>query len=457
MSNDGKHFHSDSKQHVLNGVYDKNNRHLRVSLFQDPPFRPSDIVANVGPLEIALDSFPLPLDPYPIAVLYAVDNDINDSFEYSIVNNPSGIFKLVKNPGQGTNNILCVTSEIEEKNLSPGDQLTVTVRACDSFGLCYNKTFVVDIVATASALGPNDMQLSSTSIRDLAPSGSLVGALSASGGTAPYNFSIIEDVDSKFQIIGSDLLLNDTVDRRNKIRHDVTIRVTDFNGTIYDKRYTISAVVSSQPQDTGLINILLSDNQIETGSVAGDLVGILTTAGGVSPYTYTIINDPDNKFQIQNGDQLRLLNSVDYVLATFHTVTVKVVDSNASEYTKTFIIEVLDPNAAGTGGVIYNIYNEVTGVVVDVETLVTTYTVPVGKGFNLKSAMCSAENVAKFIAKINNNTVQVKRATWNSFNPEFDFVEQLLVEGDKVEIFVENNGDTTATFDATIIGGEYNA
>lgn len=457
MSKDGQYFHSDSQQHVLNGVYDKNNRYLRVAFFDDPPFRPSDIVTNIGPLEIALDELPYPTDPYPLAVLYAVDNDINDSFTYELVNNPSGIFKLIKNPYSGVHNILTVTSTINDKQLQAGDTLYLKVRVCDSFGLCYEKELSIDIVATASTPTPNGISLSSVTVRDLSITGALVGNLTATGGTAPYNFSILEDIDNKFQIIGDDLLLSSQIDRRIKIRHNVTIRVTDLNGGVYDKRYTISAVKATQPQDTGLINILLSDNQVDTGSTTGELVGILTTAGGVPPYTYTIISDPDNKFQIQNGDQLRLLNSVDYTVATFHTVTVKVVDINANEYTRTFIIEVLDPNDVGTGGVIYNIYNKINSAPTDIETLVTSYTVPVGKGFNLKNAMCSADNVAKFIAKINNSTVQVKRATWNSFNPEFDFVEQLLVEGDKIEIFVENNGDTVASFDATIIGGEYNA
>lgn len=456
MSKDGQYFHSDSQQYVLNGVYDKNNRHLRVAFFDDPPFRPSDIVTNVGPLEIALDELPYPTDPYPIAVLYTVDNDINDSFTYEIVSNPSNIFKLIKNPYTGVYNILTVTEAINDRPLQAGDTLALRVRACDSFGLCYEKELSIDIVSTASLPTPNSIYLSSVTVRDLSAAGTLVGNLTATGGTAPYNFSVLEDIDNKFQIVGADLLLSSQIDRRSQIRHNVTIRVTDFNGGVYDKRYTISAVKSTQPQDAGLINILLSDNQVDTGSTTGELVGILTTAGGVPPYTYTIISDPDNKFQIQNSDQLRLLNSVDYTVATFHTVTIKVVDVNSNEYTKTFIVEVLDPNAVGTGGIIYNIYNQISSAPIGIETLVTSYTVPVGKGFNLKNAMCSADNVAKFLAKINNNIVQVKRSTWNSFNPEFDFVEQLLVEGDKIEIFVENNGDTVASFDATIIGGEYN-
>jgi hypothetical protein len=255
MSNDGKHFHSDSKQHVLNGVYDKNNRNLRITVAPDPPFRPSDIVANVSPLEIALDSFPLPLDPYPIAVLYAVDNDINDSFEYSIVNNPSGLFKLVKNPGEGTNNILCVTSDVEQLGLVSGDQLPVTIRVCDIFGLCYEKVIVVDVVNTASVDGPTDIEFSSREVTNNSQAGTFVCKLTALNGTPGYVYSIADDPDSKFSISGDSLLLASGVSRSNSIRHSVTVRVTDANLVSFTKRMTIS-VSQLADSDTALAPLL---------------------------------------------------------------------------------------------------------------------------------------------------------------------------------------------------------
>ena len=110
----------------------------------------------------------------------------------------------------------------------------------------------------------------------------------------------------------------------------------------------------------------------------------------------------------------------------------------------------------GNKGITQNIFAEVNSVVSGVETLANTYTVPVGKKFDLNSATCSGDNIAKFTVKINGAIIQTKRTWWSTgFNVDFDFREQILNVGDKVEIFVINNGSSSETFESTIIGGEY--
>lgn len=109
----------------------------------------------------------------------------------------------------------------------------------------------------------------------------------------------------------------------------------------------------------------------------------------------------------------------------------------------------------GNKGITDNIYSEVNSVAPNIETLVTSYTVPAAKKFDLNYATCSGENVAKYVAKVNGTVIQVKRSWWTNFNVEFDFKELILSEGDKIEIFVTNVSNTSVTFDGTIIGGEY--
>jgi hypothetical protein len=109
----------------------------------------------------------------------------------------------------------------------------------------------------------------------------------------------------------------------------------------------------------------------------------------------------------------------------------------------------------GNKGITKNIYNDVNSVLPNTDTLVVSYTVPVGKKFDLNSATCSGENTAKFTVKINGAIIQVKRSWWTEFNVDFDFREQILSAGDVVEIFVTNNGKASVTFDSTVIGGEY--
>jgi len=108
-----------------------------------------------------------------------------------------------------------------------------------------------------------------------------------------------------------------------------------------------------------------------------------------------------------------------------------------------------------TKGVTQNIYDSANAVAVNSETLINSFTVPAGKGFDLNAVTCSGNNIARFIIKVNGSIIQAKRSWWANFNVDFNIVEKLLSAGDKVEIFVENNGETAEFFESTIIGGIY--
>lgn len=109
----------------------------------------------------------------------------------------------------------------------------------------------------------------------------------------------------------------------------------------------------------------------------------------------------------------------------------------------------------GNKGITKNIYDNANAVPVNTETLINSYTVPVGKGFDLNAVSCSGNNIARFIIKVNSSIIQAKRTWWGGFNCDFNIIENILAAGDKVEIFVENNGETAEFFESTIIGGEY--
>jgi hypothetical protein len=109
----------------------------------------------------------------------------------------------------------------------------------------------------------------------------------------------------------------------------------------------------------------------------------------------------------------------------------------------------------GTRGVPKFEFNEIASVPVSIETLIVGFTVPVGKKFDISHATASGDNIGKYFLKVNDEIVQVKRSWWNNFNVDFNLNEIILNAGDKVEIFVENNGKDTVSFNGTIFGGEY--
>jgi hypothetical protein len=100
----------------------------------------------------------------------------------------------------------------------------------------------------------------------------------------------------------------------------------------------------------GPVDIILSNNQVLSGSGAGTKIGTLVSDGGTSPFTWSIPSggDPDSKFQIPVGtNELQLSSTVDYITAQFHNVTIRVTDNNGKTFDKVYIIEVVETAAAG--------------------------------------------------------------------------------------------------------------
>jgi hypothetical protein len=86
--------------------------------------------------------------------------------------------------------------------------------------------------------------------------------------------------------------------------------------------------------------IQLSGLTILTGSVAGDLVGLISVLDGTANYTFAITADPDSKFVIDGVDNTRLELEAT-VTSGAHSVTIEATPDDASSVlTRTFVITV---------------------------------------------------------------------------------------------------------------------
>ena len=103
------------------------------------------------------------------------------------------------------------------------------------------------------------------------------------------------------------------------------------------------------------------------------------------------------------------------------------------------------------------IYSESSSIAIGVETLINTYTVPVGKCFKLKMCHVSGTNVSIFKVKINGSTISTKRIWWNSWNADFLFNDEVTDAGDVIEVYVTNNSATAMVgdYESNIQGNEY--
>lgn len=118
------------------------------------------------------------------------------------------------------------------------------------------------------------------------------------------------------------------------------LRVSPFN-TVDTPLYMVIA----SPDNISLQDILITSEDVDSGSNVGTAVGILITDGGVGPFIYEVTDDPDSKFSI-SGNSLITDNPIDYFTQPTHNVTIKVTDINNNEFSKSFIITVNQEPAA---------------------------------------------------------------------------------------------------------------
>ncbi len=108
-------------------------------------------------------------------------------------------------------------------------------------------------------------------------------------------------------------------------------------------------------------------------------------------------------------------------------------------------------------GILIPFYNEVSGVALGGETKINEITIPLGKVYDSCNILCSGSNISRFIIKKDGATLFSKRSYWSDFNVEFNLKDLKFNAGEKVQVFVVNNGIDLAEYESTILGNEYDA
>lgn len=116
-------------------------------------------------------------------------------------------------------------------------------------------------------------------------------------------------------------------------------------------------VVQTNPSPAdapGPTDLTLSSTDVTEDTSIGGLVATLTAINGTAPFSYTITDDPDDKFTI-SSNELRLDNTIDFDTDQDHNVTIEVTDNNSKKFVKTFVINVLEVTlGAGDKEVTFN-------------------------------------------------------------------------------------------------------
>src|SRR5262249_19684258 len=119
-------------------------------------------------------------------------------------------------------------------NFGGGDTLTLT-------GVTLANLTAGDFLFTASTnQPPTDLALSSNSVAENSPNGTVVGSLLATDPDAgeTFTYSLQSNPGNLFAISGSNLVVNGALDYETLQSQAITVRVTDSASHTFDKAFT---------------------------------------------------------------------------------------------------------------------------------------------------------------------------------------------------------------------------
>jgi hypothetical protein len=187
---------------------------------------------------------------------------------------------------------------------------TVTVRQTDRGGLFVEATWVVTIADAAEA--PTGVALAGDVVHENAPRGTIIGALSALGDPDAgdtHTFSIATDLDGKFAIAGSNLVVGNPFDFEVKASHSVSVSAVDRSGRRGTSTFTITVLDDDDLPTTALSQLVLpamdEDDKNPTPVVVADLLddlGASDPEGVDVQLRITGATDVDGQWQIRRAD-----------------------------------------------------------------------------------------------------------------------------------------------------------
>lgn len=270
-----------------------------------------------------------------VGLLGAVDPDGAGAFTYTLLDSAGGRFRLSPD-GQSIQVANGALLDYETKS-----SYDIKVQVTDRGGQSFDRILTIELVnkdETLSNQKPTDITLSSDAVDEVAGVGTLVGYLSAVDPNSDNTFRyLLNDPSNKFEIVGNELRLIAGLNFESKASYDIQVMVIDDTNLSFTKSFTIK--VNNNPDAPN--GLSLSKARIDENSDAGTPIGTLTATDpdAGSSFTYTIVNDPDEKFAIVDN-QLVLRSGVDYEVKSSHTVTILVADQTGLTYTKSFDITV---------------------------------------------------------------------------------------------------------------------
>ena len=306
----------------------------------------NDLVENNPPTDITLSNNTVDENKTAntvVGTLSAIDSDVGDTFTFSlectVAGAEDGSFNIL-----GADLRTSMVFDFETKSA-----YNICVRVADQGGLTLDKNFVISVNDLVENNPPTDITLSSTTVDENQPVGTVVGTLGAidpdTGDT--FTFSLACTVpsadDSSFNINGADLRTSDVFDFETKSAYNICVRVADQGGLFFDKNFVVT-VNNVNETPTG---IALSNNTVDENQPVNTLVGTLTATDPDAGATFTfrlacaVAGVDDSSFNI-SGINLRTSAVFDFETKSSYNICVRATDQGGLTFDKNFAITVND-------------------------------------------------------------------------------------------------------------------
>ena len=167
-----------------------------------------------------------------------VDPDQGETFTYELTDDADGRFAIDSKTGDVT---VANGAALDYEATASHD---ITIRVTDSGGETYQETFTVQVNDVNEA--PTDLDLSNDTVLENSAPGSLVGTVSAVDPDKAdgFTYELVDAAGGRFTIdekTGEVTVANGArLDYETASSHDITVRVTDRGGLVYDESFTIT-------------------------------------------------------------------------------------------------------------------------------------------------------------------------------------------------------------------------
>jgi hypothetical protein len=306
---------------------------------------------NVAPTDITVTPDSVSENQPPnttVGVLTATDPNAGDTHT----------FALVAGAGNGDNakfNVLGNTLRTSMSlNFEAQSSYSIRVRATDQGGLSFEE--VLTIAAANVNEAPTDISLSSQSVPENQPVGTLVGAFATADQDAggSYTYSLVAGTGStgnaSFTVVGNTLRTAAVFDFETQSSYSIRVRTTDQGGLTFEEVFTITVTQASgneAPTDIGLSPAGIAENQ-PSGSTAGTLVTTDPNPGNT--FTYSLVagtgSTGNSSFTIV-GNSLRTAAVFDFETQSSYSIRVRSTDQGGLFFDKVFTVAVTDVNEGG--------------------------------------------------------------------------------------------------------------